>query len=90
MYAISKNQGGIPMRKKASGWNKHKVIQLCLALIASVLLGALVGRGLVLVSKTTAFKERRAALVATIKGKPTPLLRRVASEHYRSQSLSSN
>lgn len=90
VYAINPIQGGIPMRKQALRWNKHMVIQLIMAMVASVLLGALVGRGLVMVSKTTAFKERRAALISAIKGDTQIKYRRVASEPYRSQRLSSN
>ncbi|MDQ3230936.1 MAG: hypothetical protein M3Q07_03875 [Pseudobdellovibrionaceae bacterium] len=74
------------MRKKAIRWNKHKIIQLMLAITVAVLFGALLGRGMVQVGKTATFKEHRATLVAFIKGQPHPKHKRMIS----GQRLSSN
>lgn len=73
--------------------NPHGVAQIILAVIASILLGALVGRVYVAVSKTHAFKQTRSDVVSFVTGRPRFDYRkaqRLASDSYRSQLFGSN
>jgi hypothetical protein len=73
--------------------NPHALTQIILAVIASILLGALVGRVYVAVSKTHAFKQTRSDVVSFVTGRPRFEYRksqRLASDPYRSQLYGSN
>jgi hypothetical protein len=50
--------------------NPHGLAQIILAVVASILLGALVGRVYVAVSKTHAFKQTRSDIVSFVTGRP--------------------
>jgi hypothetical protein len=73
--------------------NPHGLAQIILAVAASILLGALVGRVYVAVSKTHAFKQTRSDVVSFVTGRPRFEYRKVqrsASDPYRSQLYGSN
>jgi hypothetical protein len=76
------------MQKKPFTWNIHAIVQLTLALTASVLFGILAGRVMVAVGKTPEFKQARADLVSYVTGRPAFEYRknnRFASESSRKQ-----
>ena len=73
--------------------NPHGLAQIILAVMASILLGALVGRIYVAVSKTQAFKQTRSDVVSYVTGRPRFDYRkaqRLASDPYCSQLYGSN
>lgn len=73
--------------------NPHALAQIILAVVASILLGALVGRVYVAVSKTQGFKQTRSDVVSFVTGRPRFDYRKaqgLASDRYRSQLYGSN
>lgn len=62
-----RKQPGIKPKKRLL--NPHGLAQIILAVIASILLGALVGRVYVAVSKTQAFKQTRLDVVSFLTGR---------------------